>query len=105
RSDPSDISRLYVRNASAGMVPLDMFGQLHSTVGPEYVSHYNIYGSALINGSPAPGYSSSQAIAAMERAAQRALPADYSYEWTGITYQELKAGPVAAIVFALALLF
>ena len=105
RSDPSDLSRLYVRNAAGGMVPLDTLGQLRSTVGPEYVSHYNIYGSALINGSPAPGYSSSQAIAAMERAAAHALPADYGYEWTGITYQELKAGSVAAIVFALALVF
>jgi hydrophobe/amphiphile efflux-1 (HAE1) family protein len=105
RSDPSDISRLYVRNAGGGMVPLSTLGRLRSTVGPEYVSHYNIYGSALINGSPAPGYSSSQAIAAMERAAARALPADYAYEWTGITYQELKAGTVAAIVFALALVF
>ena len=105
RSDPSDLSRLYVRNASGGMVPLDTLGRLRSTVGPEYVSHYNIYGSALINGSPAPGYSSSQATAAMERAAAHALPADYGYEWTGITYQELKAGSVAAIVFALALVF
>jgi HAE1 family hydrophobic/amphiphilic exporter-1 len=87
------------------MVPLDTLGQLRSTVGPEYVSHYNIYGSALINGSPAPGYSSSQATAAMVRAAAHALPADYGYEWTGITYQELKAGSVAAIVFALALVF
>jgi hydrophobe/amphiphile efflux-1 (HAE1) family protein len=105
RADARDISRLYVRNASGGMVPLGTLGQLRSTVGPEFVSHYNLYGSALINGAPAPGYSSGQAIAAMERAAERALPADYGFEWTGITYQELKAGSVAAIVFALAVVF
>ena len=74
------------------MVPLGTLGKLQPMVGPEYVSHYNIYGSALINGAPAPGYSSGQAIAAMQRAAAEALPADFGYEWTGITYQQLKAG-------------
>jgi HAE1 family hydrophobic/amphiphilic exporter-1 len=69
------------------------------------VSHYNIYGSALINGAPAAGYSSGQAIAAMQRAAARVLPADFGYEWTGITYQQLKAGAVAGIVFVLAMVF
>ena len=105
RANAGDIARLYVRNSAGGMVPLDTLGRLRPTVGPEFVSHYNLYGSALINGTPAPGYSSGQAIAAMERAAARALPADYSFEWTGITYQELKAGAVAAIVFGLALVF
>ena len=105
RNDARDISHLYVRNAAGGMVPLDTLGKLNSTVGPEFVSHYNLYGSALINGAPAPGYSSGQAIAAMERAAARALPADYGFEWTGVAYQELKAGSVAALVFALALVF
>jgi hydrophobe/amphiphile efflux-1 (HAE1) family protein len=105
RANARDVSHLYVRNASGGMVSLDTLGQLRSTVGPEFVSHYNLYGSALVNGAPAPGYSSGQAIAAMERAAEHALPADYAFEWTGIAYQELKAGAVAAIVFALALVF
>ncbi len=105
RGDTRDISRLYVRNTSGNMVPLSTLGQLRPIVGPGFVSHYNLYGSALINGAPAPGYSSAQAIAAMERAAARVLPADYGFEWTGITYQELKAGSVAVIVFALALVF
>jgi HAE1 family hydrophobic/amphiphilic exporter-1 len=105
RATTSDISRLYVRNASGGMVPLGTLGQLRPITGPEFVSHYDIYGSALINGAPAPGYSSGQAVAAMERAALRALPSDYGYEWTGITYQELKAGSVAGLVFGLALVF
>jgi HAE1 family hydrophobic/amphiphilic exporter-1 len=59
----------------------------------------------LINGAPAAGYSSGQAITAMQRAATRVLPADFSYEWTGITYQQLKAGAVAGIVFVLAMIF
>src|SRR6266478_2618523 len=105
RANTSDLSRLYVRNAAGGMVPLGTLGRLRPIVGPEFVSHYNIYGSALINGAPAPGYSSGQAVAAMERAAQRALPSDYGYEWTGVTYQELKAGSVAGLVFGLALVF
>jgi HAE1 family hydrophobic/amphiphilic exporter-1 len=87
------------------MVPLSTLGKFRPKVGPEFVSHYNIYGSALINGVPAAGYSSAQAISAMQRAAAQALPADFGYEWTGITYQQLKAGAVAGIVFALAMVF
>jgi multidrug efflux pump subunit AcrB len=105
RAGPTDLPHLYVRNAAGGMIPLSTLGQLRPTVGPEYVSHYNIYGSALINGTPAAGYSSGQAIAAMQRAATRVLPADFGYEWTGITYQQLKAGAVAGIVFVLAMVF
>jgi HAE1 family hydrophobic/amphiphilic exporter-1 len=105
RAHAGDISRLYVRNDKGGMVPLSTLGTLKPTVGPEFISHYNAYGSALINGGPAPGFSSSQAIAAMQRAAAAVLPADYTYEWTGITYQELKAGSVAILVFAMAMVF
>jgi HAE1 family hydrophobic/amphiphilic exporter-1 len=105
RANPTNVTGLYVRNAAGGMIPLSTLGQLRPTVGPEFVSHYNIYGSALINGAPAAGYSSGQAIAAMQRAAARVLPADFSYEWTGITYQQLKAGAVAGIVFVLAMIF
>ncbi len=105
RASPADLSRLYVRNSGGQMIPLNALGRLTPATGPEYVSHYNTYGSALINGAPAPGYSSGQAIAAMERAAAETLPNGFGYEWTGITYQQLKAGSVAAIVFALALVF
>jgi hydrophobe/amphiphile efflux-1 (HAE1) family protein len=105
RASPTNVAGLYVRNTAGGMVPLSTLGKLRAMVGPEFVSHYNIYGSALINGAPAPGYSSGQAIAAMQRAAARALPADFGYEWTGITYQQLKAGAVAGIVFVLAMVF
>jgi len=105
RADASDLSRLYVRNNRGAMVPLSTLGALKSTVGPETVPHYNIYGSAYINGGAAPGYSSGQAIAAMQRAAARVLTPDFGYEWTGVTYQELKAGSVEALVFGLALVF
>jgi HAE1 family hydrophobic/amphiphilic exporter-1 len=105
RSSATDISKLYVRNNTGGMVPLSTLGTLKPIVGPETVSHYNNYASALINGAPAPGFSSGQAIAAMERAASIALPRDFGFEWTGITFQELKAGSIATIVFALAIVF
>ncbi|RWP49847.1 efflux RND transporter permease subunit [Mesorhizobium sp.] len=105
RAGAADISRLYVRNASGGMVPLSTLGKLVPIVGPETVPHYNNNASALINGGAAPGYSSGQAVAAMERAAATALPKDFGYEWTGITYQELKAGSIASIVFGLAMIF
>ncbi|RWD51342.1 MAG: multidrug efflux RND transporter permease subunit [Mesorhizobium sp.] len=105
RAGAADISRLYVRNASGGMVPLSTLGKLVPIVGPETVPHYNNNASALINGGAAPGFSSGQAVAAMERAAATALPKDFGYEWTGITYQELKAGPIASIVFGLAMVF
>ena len=104
RARPSDLSGLYVRNAANQMVTLSAIGRLAPTVGPVAVTHYNLYNAAEITGSPAPGYSSSQAIAAMERVA-RTLPSDFGYEWTGITYQELKAGSAASTVFVLAIAF
>jgi hydrophobe/amphiphile efflux-1 (HAE1) family protein len=105
RGSAASLSRLYVRNSAGGMVPLSTLGSLTPTVGPETVPHYNNYASALINGAAAPGFSSGQAVAAMERAAATALPRDFSFEWTGITLQELKAGSIASVVFGLAIVF
>jgi HAE1 family hydrophobic/amphiphilic exporter-1 len=105
RAAAADLARLYVRNAGGNMVPLSTLGLLKPIVGPETVPHYNNYASALVNGGPAPGYSSGQAVTAMQRAAAIALPRDFSFEWTGITYQELKAGSIATVVFTLAIVF
>ncbi|WP_131195843.1 efflux RND transporter permease subunit [Lichenihabitans psoromatis] len=105
RSGAADISRLYVRNSTGGMVPLSTLGTLKPIVGPETVPHYNNYASALINGGAAPGFSSGQAVAAMERAANAVLPRDFAFEWTGITFQELKAGSAASLIFGLAIVF
>jgi HAE1 family hydrophobic/amphiphilic exporter-1 len=87
------------------MVPLSTLGSFKPIVGPETVPHYNNYASALINGGPAPGFSSGQAVKAMERAATAALPRDFTFEWTGITFQEIKAGAIASLVFTLAIVF
>ena len=105
RADASDLSRLYVRNATGGMVPLSTLGTLKPIIGPETVPHYNNYEAAKINGAAAPGFSSGQAVEAMQRVAASVLPRDYAYEWTGITFQELKAGSAASLIFGLAILF
>jgi HAE1 family hydrophobic/amphiphilic exporter-1 len=69
------------------------------------IPHYNLYTSASVNGATAPGYSSGQAIAAIEAVAKKVLPRGISYEWTGITYQQLKAGDIAYIIFGICLIF
>ena len=104
RADPLDFSHIYVRTAAGGLLPLDALGTLKPTTGPATVPHYNLYGSAQISGSPAAGFSSGQAIEAMQRAAG-VLPEGFGYEWTGVIYQQLKAGSVAMLIFGLAFVF
>jgi multidrug efflux pump len=105
RSDRLDISKLYVRSRLGEMVPLSAVIKVKQIRGVQTVKHYNIYRTAAIQGGPAPGYSSGQAIEAMERLADKVLPDDYGYEWTGVAYQEKKAGGQAPVIFGLALVF
>jgi hydrophobe/amphiphile efflux-1 (HAE1) family protein len=105
RADPEDISRLKIQNANGEMVELSTLVTVERTVGPYNVQHYQIYGSIAVNGSPAQGYSTGQAIQAMEAVAKAALPDGYGYQWTGITYQQILAGNAAPIIFGLSLLF
>ncbi|MDR3494760.1 MAG: multidrug efflux RND transporter permease subunit [Ancalomicrobiaceae bacterium] len=105
RATADGLSRMWVRNSAGKMVPLNALGTLKATVGPETVPHYNNNTAALINGAAAPGFSSGQAVVAMQRAAATVLPKDFGYEWTGITFQELKAGSIASIVFGMAIVF
>ncbi|MBY5921958.1 efflux RND transporter permease subunit [Ferrimonas balearica] len=105
RNSEQDISKFYVRTSAGEMVPLSTLVTITPILGPEVVSSYNLYGSVTINGIPAPGFSSGEAIAAMQRVADRVLPAGYQYEWTGQTYQEIKAGNLAPFIFSLALVF
>jgi hydrophobe/amphiphile efflux-1 (HAE1) family protein len=104
RADPLDIARIFVRTATGGVLPLDAVGKLQPTTGPATVPHYNLYGSAQISGSAAAGASSGQAIAAMQRAAA-VLPDGFGFEWTGVTFQQLKAGSTAILIFGLAFVF
>ena len=104
RNNPLDFARIYVPTAGGGILPLDAVGKLQPTTGPVTVPHYNLYGSALISGGPAAGFSSGQAVTAMERAAA-VLPEGFKFEWTGVIYQQLKAGSAAVLIFALAFVF
>jgi len=105
RNDPLDFSKIFVPTAGGGVLPLDAVGRLQPTTGPATVPHYNMYSSAQISGGPAAGFSSSQAVAAMQRVAAATLPAGFGFEWTGVIYQQIKAGSVAMLIFALAFVF
>ncbi len=105
RSNPADISKLYVPSATGEMIPLDNLVKVSSTTGPQTLNHYNLSRSIEINGSPAPGYSSGQAIAAMERIANETLPSSMGFEWSGISLEELESGGQAPIIFGLGIIF
>lgn len=104
RNSEKDINSYYVRTKNNEMVPLSTLIEITPILGPESVKQYNLFSSTDINIFPAPGYSTGEAIAAVERAVNQ-LPSGYSYEWTGQTFQELKAGNLAPFIFGLAFLF
>ena len=104
RHRPEDVGRLYVLNRKGDRVPLSALGQVKYALGPIDVPHYNMYTSARITGQPAPGYSSGQAVAAMEQVAAEVLPEGFGYEWTGTTYQEQKTGNMATYIFAMSII-
>lgn len=105
RSNPADIGNLYVRSQTGKMISLDNLVQTRSTTGPQTINHYNLFRSIEINGSPAPGYSSGQAIAAMERIAAANLPSSMGFEWSGISLEELESGGQAPLIFGLGIVF
>lgn len=104
RSHAEDIGKLKVRSQSGEMIPLSALMKVEQTVGAERAIRYNGFLSADINGNPAPGFSSGQAQAAIERIAQETLPAGIAFEWTDLTYQQILAGNSGFLVFPLALL-
>lgn len=104
RSNPDDIHAIYVRSNAGGMVPLSDLLTMQSAIGPNAVQRFNMYRSIEISGGAAKGYSSGQALAAMEKLAKK-LPSDYGFEWSGIAYQEKQAQGRSAPIFALALVF
>ncbi|MEM1256225.1 MAG: efflux RND transporter permease subunit [Cyanobacteria bacterium P01_H01_bin.21] len=105
RANPADIGKLYVRSATDQMIPLDSLVSVSSITGPQTLNHYNLFRSIEINGAAALGYSSGQAIAAMERIAAETLPSNMSFEWSGISLEELESGGQAPIIFGLGIIF
>jgi multidrug efflux pump len=104
RQEPEQIAQLKVPNANGDMIPLGSFVQISHAAGPDRVMHYNGYTTAEINGAPAPGFSSGEAQAAIERILQETLPQGITYEWTDLTYQQILAGNAALLVFPLVVL-
>ena len=108
RASPDDISKVYVRARNLqgeSMIPLDTVVTTEYTSGPDPVTHFNGFNTALVLGAAAPGFSSGQALTALERAAQEVLaPQGYEIDWSGISYQEHKAGSQSVFAFAFGLL-
>jgi hydrophobe/amphiphile efflux-1 (HAE1) family protein len=104
RDDPADIAQLKTRSNSGAMVPIGTVATFEDRTGPYRVTRYNLFPAVEVDGETAPGYSSGQSIATMERLASN-LPAGFSGEWTDIAYQQKLAGNIAAIIFALSVVF
>jgi HAE1 family hydrophobic/amphiphilic exporter-1 len=105
RLNDGDIGLYYVRNNDGNMVPLSALVTTRKISGPEYTNRFNVYRAAQIIGGAAPGYSSSQAIAALEEVAKQELPPEMSYDWADLSYQEKKAAGSTAGTFGLSLVF
>jgi len=105
RTQPADLAKLYVRNVRGEMVPLSTLVRVREVTGPEYTTRFNLYRAAEILGSPAPGYSSGQALDALEQVAKNVLPAGMGYDWSALSYQERIAGGNSARALALSLVF
>lgn len=104
RSKREDVLKLKVKNIEGQMVPLGALVQITDTTGPDSAMHYNAYRSADLNGGAAPGYSSGQAQAAIEKILHETLPPGMDYEWTDLTYQHILSGNTALLVFPVCLL-
>jgi HAE1 family hydrophobic/amphiphilic exporter-1 len=103
RMTPEAIKSLDVRNTNGDMLPLGTFVTIHDTLGPQMVQRYNMYTTAQINGEPAPGFSSGQAMTLVEQMATETLPASMGYEWTAMSFQEKLVGGEQYLIFALAI--
>jgi HAE1 family hydrophobic/amphiphilic exporter-1 len=101
RRDPKQLGLFFVKNQTGGMVPLDTLITAGPASGPEFTNRFNLFRSAELTGVPAPGFSSAQALDALEATAKEVLPADMSFDWADLSYQERRA-PGVAVVFALA---
>lgn len=105
RTDPASLDGIYVKNSFEEMVPVNTLISLEKTYGPETVTRNNLFNAVTINGFPKPGYSSGDAIRGVEEAAARFLPRGYSYEWTGMSKEEIAAGGQSGIIFILCVIF
>jgi hydrophobic/amphiphilic exporter-1 (mainly G- bacteria), HAE1 family len=101
RSHPQDIGQYYVRSDSGAMIPLQNLLAISQNIAPQVISHYNLFRAAEIDGSAAPGFSSGQAIDAMQELSLKTLPQGYTYEWSGLSLEELASGSTTVALFGL----
>jgi HAE1 family hydrophobic/amphiphilic exporter-1 len=105
RTSPDDIKQYYVRNSNGEMVPLSALLTTREITGPEYTNRFNLFRAAQVIGNSAAGYSSGQALSALEEVAKQTLPPEMGYDWADLSYQEKKASGSATTTFALSLVF
>src|ERR1700751_4083112 len=105
RATTKDIGQYYLRSDTGKLIPLDNFAKVEQTANPQVISHYNLFRSAEISGYGAPGRSSGQAIADMEALAKNTLPGGMTYDWSGLSLEEIQSGGKAVILFGLGLVF
>jgi HAE1 family hydrophobic/amphiphilic exporter-1 len=105
RMEPSDMNQFFVRDSKGNMVNLATLVKVTDTSGPNYTNHFNIYRAAEISGAPAPGFSSSQALQALEEVAKETLPNTMGYQWSNLSYQEKEGAGKGSSVFIMALVF
>jgi len=105
RSEPSTLEGVFVKNRNGGMVPINTLVKLKRVYGPETVSRYNLFNSIGINAMTKPGFSSGDAIKAVEEVAAEKLPEGYAFEFSGLTKEEISSGGQSVIIFSLCLLF
>ncbi len=104
RNDPKALEQFYARAPGGAMVPLSNLVRVEEQTAPQVISHFNLFRSAEINGSAGPGFSSGQALQAMQSLAERTLPAGMTYAWAGQSLEEIKAGTQSVVIFGLGLL-
>jgi HAE1 family hydrophobic/amphiphilic exporter-1 len=105
RSSPDQIGQFYVRNDTGGMVPLSTVQSLSPTFGPQFTNRFNVYRAVQVTGAAAPGYSSGQAMTALEEVARTTLSPSFSYDWADLSYQEKRAEGTTQATFVLSLIF
>ena len=105
RSEAKDMRGYYLRSDAGKMVPLDNIVQIEQTANPQVITHFNLFRSAEIDGSAMAGLSSGQGLAAMEEIAKKVLPRGMTFEWSGLSLEEIESGGKAAILFGLGLIF
>ena len=105
RTDASSIDNIFVKNDSGEMIPVNQFIELKRIYGAEFISRHNLFIATQINGTPATGYSSGDAIRAIEETAAKVLPRNYSYEWTGLSREESSTTSQFLLIFVMSLVF